>query len=179
MYRHARNPIPSYNAAVSHSIRIIYASTSGHTEYVIDVLATYLQGKKKASCIVNSVRAEQASAEDFAKDDVLILASGTWNTGSVEGQLNPHMHELLKKRVADIDLKKKPCAVIALGDDRYYYTARANEHCAAFIKARNGAKLLPPLIIVNEPYGQAEKVTHWGDELLKHLSALPPTDDVE
>lgn len=164
---------------MSHSIRIIYASTSGHTEYVTDVLAKHLQENKKDTCVVNRVRAEQAQEEDFHKDDVLVLASGTWNTGSVEGQLNPYMHELLKKKMAQIDLKQRKCAIIALGDERYFYTARANEHFAQFIKTHDGVQLLPPLIVINEPYGQDEKIIRWGDELMKHLKSLPPTDEVE
>ena len=56
----------------------------------------------------------------------LHLVRGT--RGGMEGQLQPHMHEFLLKRAKDVDLKGKNVAVIALGDERYYYTARAGDH---------------------------------------------------
>lgn len=156
-----------------HSLRIVYASTSGHTEYVVDTLSAFLKDKD-ATLTIRRQRAEEAKPEDLIQDDVLVLASGTWNTGSVEGQLNPHMHELLKTNAKGIDLKGKPCAIIALGDERYYYTARANEHLAQFFKQHDGKRIVPALTVVNEPYGQEERVRRWGAELLKKIKELPP-----
>jgi len=154
-----------------HSLSIIYASTSGHTEYVVDVLQAFLS--KNAPTIETSVlRVEKATAEDLTKGDLLIIASGTWNTGGREGQMNPHMVEYLWKRVKDADLKGKQCAVIGLGDERYKYTARATEHMAHYIKEHGGRALVPPLVIVNDPYGQEKKVEAWGAGLLKKLSTL-------
>ncbi len=153
------------------NLHIIYASTSGHTEYVLKVLCAYLAAHAP-SLIISKQRAEEAQVEDLTKGDVLILASGTWNTGGREGQMNPHLVEFLWKRVKDADLKGKQCAVIGLGDDRYKYTARATEHMAHFIKQHNGHALLPPLVIINEPYGQEGKVEKWGEEFLKKLSTL-------
>ena len=154
------------------TLSIIYASTSGHTEFVVDTLAAQLEEKAKDMRIVKQ-RAEQTKAEDLTKSDVLILASSTWNTGNVEGQLNPWMHELLNKTAAGIDLKKLPCAAIGLGDERYFYTAKAAERLTDYLKMHNGKVLLPALKIVNEPYGQELKVTAWADELLKQIQKLP------
>ncbi len=155
------------------SLHIIYASTSGHTEYVVDALRKYLS-EKQPSLTISFQIAERAQAEDLTKGDLLILASGTWNTGGREGQMNPHMVEYLWKRVKDADLKGRECAVIGLGDDRYKYTARATEHMAHFIKEHGGHALVPPLVIVNEPFGQEAKVERWGEELLTKLSSLKP-----
>jgi flavodoxin len=147
------------------SLHILYASTSGHTEYVVGVLADFL-AKHAPELVVTRAVAEVAQPDDFTKADVLLLASGTWNTGGIEGQLNPHMDVLLKKRAKDVDLAGKACAAISLGDDRYYYTGRAVEHLQQFIKTHNGAQALPSLMIVNEPYGQEDKVCKWGQKLL-------------
>ncbi len=149
------------------TLHIIYASTSGHTEYVIDVLQGELQ---TAGISLTRQIAEKATAEDFAKGDVLLLACGTWNTGSIEGQLNPHMHELLKVRVKDLDLKKKQCTFIALGDERYHYTARAGEHLRAFIETHGGVISHDPLTIVNAPYEQEAKIAKWAVSLISLLS---------
>ena len=152
-----------YNAPVP-SIHIFYASTSGHTEYVTQLLEEQLHNEK--SLTVRRIRAEVARPEDLIGSDILILASGTWNTGGIEGQLNPHMHEFLLGRAKDMDLQGKKVAIIALGDDRYFYTCRAGEHLRQFVQTHGGCVLEPPLLIVNEPYGQEEQVRKWGSALL-------------
>ncbi len=153
-----------YNIAVS-SLHIIYGSTSGHTEYVVDQIIDLLNG-------VNVVkqRAEQAAADDLLKGDVLLLASGSWNTGGVEGQLNPHMHELLKKRAADLDLSGKKVLLIGLGDDRYRYTVGCMQHLIEFVTSHNGVVIEPTLKIVNEPYGQEKKIEEWLSGIRNQLS---------
>lgn len=147
------------------SLQIIYASTSGHTEYVVEKLASYL-GQKAPALTIEKQSAELAKREDVLKGDVLILGSGTWNYGGVEGQLNMYMHQLLFERAKDIDLTGKTIAFICLGDDRYYFTTRCTEHFMRFMKLSHAKILLMPLIIVNEPYGQEERVQKWGDKLL-------------
>ena len=148
------------------SVHIIYASTSGHTEYVVDQVITALQGVQ-----VEKQRAELAQPEDLLKGDMLLLASGTWNTGGVEGQLNPHMDELLRKRAAGVDLGGKKVLLIALGDSRYRYTANAMVHLEEFVKSHNGIVVEPTLKIINEPYGQEGKIRQWADQLLSFLAS--------
>ncbi len=155
-----------YNAAVS-VLQIIYASTSGHTEYVVEVLSKLLTEQKHK---VNLVKAEAATPEDLLSGDILLLASGSWNTGGIEGQMNPHMHDLLQGRVKDIELGGKPVAIIALGDDRYFYTCRAGEHMRRFALDHGGKILGDALLIVNEPYGQEEKIQRWAKVLLSHIA---------
>lgn len=147
------------------SIHIIYASTSGHTEYVIDTLVQSLK-----ECEVTKIRAERADEDDLSKGDVLILASGSWNTGSIEGQLNPHMHQLLKKKAADTDLKKQKVGLIGLGDDRYHYTCGAADHLEEFVRDHNGEQAGETLRIINEPYGQEDEVKKWATHLQSFLT---------
>lgn len=149
----------------SPSIGIIFASGSGHTEYVVDELRTSLP----STASVSVVRAELAQPKDLLAPDVLILGSGTWNTGGQEGQLHPYMDDLLRKRAADIDLGGKRMAFISLGDNRYYFTTRCTEHFMHFLKTHNGTQLLPPLILLNEPYGQEEKVARWAKKMIALL----------
>lgn len=146
------------------SIHIVYASTSGHTEYVADTLAAVLREKNPKRKIERQ-RAELVKPEDLLRGDVLILASSTWNTGNVEGQLNPHMYTLLLDRAKDADLKKRKMALIALGDERYFYTANAAKHLEAFAQSHGGILVCPTLKIVNEPYGQEETVQKWAEQL--------------
>lgn len=150
------------------TLQIIYASTSGHTEYVIEALQDFLESQKVD---VRVKRAELATSEDMAAGDVLLLASGTWNASGIEGQLNPHMDALFQSRAKEVSLQGKKMAFIALGDDRYHYTARASEHLLRFAREHGGKMLLPPLIILNEPYDQLEKIRTWGKKLLDAMAA--------
>ncbi|MEI8230751.1 MAG: flavodoxin domain-containing protein [Candidatus Peregrinibacteria bacterium] len=153
------------------SLHIVYSTSTGHTEHVIETLIAFLQ-EKAPSLTIEKQYAEQVKSEDLLRGDVLLLASGTWNTGGSEGQLNIRMHALLKERAKDIDLQKKPCLLISLGDSRYFYTARATEHLTQFILQHNGISAADPLIMVNDPYGQEEKVTKWGEKVLGKISVL-------
>lgn len=151
---------------------IIYASTSGHTEYVCNHVAAVF-GKKKRSIQVVLKRVEQANLADLTKADCVILASGTWNTGGIEGQLNPYMHAFTHTTIAEIDLQNKPMSVIGCGDTRYRYTCNAAHLLEEFIKTHNGHLLPHSLRIINEPYGQEEKMEHWVEKCLTDLQNIP------
>jgi len=93
----------------SRFLHIVFASTSGHTEYVVDALIDSLKGIATGWEIEETL-AEKTQPHDFLRGDVLLLASATWNTGSIEGQLNPHMWMLLQDEAKNPDLASKPCA---------------------------------------------------------------------
>lgn len=153
------------------SLHIIYASTSGHTEYVVGQVVQELKASSP-QLWVETQRAELVKPEDLLKGDTLVLASSTWNTGSIEGQLNPHMHVLLKDRAKDIDLQGKKTALIGLGDDRYHFTVGALTHLEEFVRTHNGQLVEPALRIVNEPYGQEDTVKDWVKILHSSFSIL-------
>lgn len=154
------------------SIHIIYASTSGHTEYVVDTLIKFLK-EKAPQITVERQRVELAKPEDLMCGDLVILGSGTWNFQGVEGQLNEYMHRYLFERAKDIDLTGKQVAFISLGDDRYYYTTRCTEKFMWFLKASHAKMALIPLIVVNEPYGQEERIMRWGEKIIKLFEQVP------
>jgi flavodoxin I len=147
------------------SLHIVFASTSGHTEYVVDTLIDSLKSIFPGWEIEEAM-AEKTQPQDLLSGDVLLLASSTWNTGSIEGQLNPHMWVLLHDKAKTLDLAGKPCACIGLGDHRYFYTARSADHLQNYVKAHHGRLIVPTLKIVDEPYGQEEKVRAWGKQLV-------------
>lgn len=144
------------------TVNIIFASTSGHTQYVVEKLVAFLES---ADCKVQSMSAELAKPEDLLKGDILILASGSWNTGGIEGQMNPYMHAFLKDRAKDVDLKGKKVALIALGDHRYRYLAGSGVHMAEFVATHGGKEICKKLEIINEPYDQDDKIVAWGNSL--------------
>jgi flavodoxin I len=153
-------------------LHVVLASTSGHTEYVVDALTASLKSITPG-WEIKETRAEKAQPQDLLGGDVLLLASSTWNTGGIEGQLNPHMWSLLQDRAKNLDLAQKPCACIGLGDHRYFYTARATDHLQEYIMAHHGRLITPALKIINEPYGQEEAVRVWGKRL---VDVLKPAD---
>jgi len=144
-------------------LHIVFASTSGHTEYVVDALIDSL---KSTGWEIEETMAEKAQPQDLLSGDVLLLASATWNTGGIEGQLNPHMSVLLQDKAKTLDLAGKPCACIGLGDHRYFYTARAADHLQQYVKAHHGRLIVPTLKIIDEPYGQEEAVRVWGKQFV-------------
>lgn len=152
------------------SVQIIFASTSGHTEYVVNTVVEYLK-EKLPSLRVSAKRAELARPEDLTSADVLVLGSGTWNMHGQEGQLNEHMHKLLFDRCEGVDLSKTPVVLISLGDNRYYFTARCTEHFMRFLKEHGGKTLMMPFTLVNEPYGQEERILAWAEKFADRLQA--------
>lgn len=153
------------------TLTIVYTSTSGHTEFVIDTIEAVL--KKTPDLRVVRQRAETTKPEDLRKGDALLLACGSWNTGGPEGQLSPSMHELLTGPAKDTDLKAKPAAAIGLGDARYYFTARAADKLTDYLQSRGAKLLLPTLKIVNEPFDQTVKIEAWAKEFMQKLASLP------
>ncbi len=150
------------------NLHVIYASTGGHTEYVVQTLRQWCE-KNFPGVAVTLQRAEEAQLEDFSKGDVLLLASSSWNTGGTEGELNPHMFALCNARAAGVDLQGKRVAVLGLGDHRYRYLCKAADHLLNFVAAHGGTLLQPELRIIDEPYGQEEKVEEWARTLLSQL----------
>ena len=153
-------------------LHIVFASTSGHTEYVVEALISSLKSIAPG-WEIEETRAERAQPQDLLSGGVLLLASATWNTGSIEGQLNPHMWVLLHDKAKTLDLAGKPCACIGLGDHRYFYTARAADHLQNYVKAHHGRLIVPTLQIIDEPYGQEEAVRAWARQL---VDASKPAD---
>jgi flavodoxin I len=171
------NNIANAPEAVPHliqrrSLHIVFASTSGHTEYVVEALIDFLKNITPGWEIEETM-AEKAQPRDLLSGDVLLLASATWNTGGIEGQLNPHMSVLLHDKAKTLDLAGKPCACIGLGDHRYFYMARAGDYLQHYVKAHHGRIIVPTLKIIGEPYGQEEAVRVWGKQL---VDASKPAD---
>jgi flavodoxin I len=153
------------DSSCSTLLHIVFASTSGHTGYVVDALIDSLKTIAPGWGI-EAMMAERTLPKDLLRGDVLVLASATWNTGGIEGQLNPYMWVLLQEKAKSLDLAGKPCACIGLGDDRYFYTARAAGRLQHFVQSHHGRLILPTLKIINEPYGQEETVRVWGKQLV-------------
>lgn len=153
------------------TLTIIYASSTGHTEFVIDTLINALSKEKDIR--ITKQRAETSTPDNLEKADLLLLACGSWNTGGPEGQMNPWMHDLLLNKSAETNLKGVNAAAIGLGDERYHFTCRAADLLTEFLKNHGATLMLPTLKIINDPFDQAAKVTGWAIELLQKIDNLP------
>ena len=71
-------------------LHIVFASTSGHTEYVVDALIDFLKSIA-SGWEIQETMAEKTQPQDLLSGDVLLLASATWNTGGTEGQESTHV----------------------------------------------------------------------------------------
>ena len=136
---------------------------------MVETLKAHLQDLD-SSLEISALRCESAKPEDLTAADVLVLATGTWNTGGIEGQLNPHMHTFLLKTCKKLELKGQKCGRIALGDDRYFYTAGAGKHLESFVETHGGELVGEELTIVNEPYGQEDKIKTWAKDFLATIT---------
>lgn len=160
--------ITSISDPMVSTLNIIYASINGNTEYVMGRIEASLRSTLP-HLIIRRVRAEGATEKDFLMPDVLLLGSGTWNTSGVEGQLNPHMHSLLFEQMKGRPLTGKPMAFVSLGDEDHHFITDCKQHFLRFMKDAGGRKLLPSLVIVNDPYSQHENIDEWAE---KFASAL-------
>ncbi len=157
---------------MTRTLTLLYSTSTGHTEFVVDTLAATVN-KALPDLRIIKQRAEMSTEETLKKSDILLLACGSWNTNNVEGQLQPHMHELLTVRAADVDLRDMPAAAIGLGDDRYHFTARAAEKLTQYLTDHHAKVLLPTLKIINEPFDQTVKIEAWAKELASAIEKLP------
>jgi len=158
--------LPSMPPAVS----VIFATTSGNTEYVVSVLVDAWRGEGAA---VTLLRAERAQPGDLSGEGALVLACGTWNQNGVEGQMDPCMDAFLRGRAGAADLAGRPAAVVGLGDGRYYYTGRATEHLLRFLREHGGTPCGSPLLVIGTPEGQEEKIRAWAGKFLESIPAVP------
>lgn len=150
------------------TLTVLYTTASGHTEFVVDTVLGTL-AKALPDMRVIKKRAESATSEDLEKAETLLLACGSWNTGNVEGQLSPYMEELLTGRAAKVSLKGKPAVAIGLGDDRYYYTARAADKLTEFLTLHGASLVVPTLKVINEPFDQVAMIESWTKEFASAL----------
>lgn len=95
----------------SNTIHIIYASTGGNTEHVMEQVAKYWQ---EQGALVKLHRAEQTPISVIQENQNFLLATSTWDHGTI----NPFFDKLLLE-IKRTDLSGKIASFIGLGDRRY------------------------------------------------------------
>lgn len=137
--------------AQSH-ITIIYASTSGNVETVVESIAKYLEEMNISSSLH---RAEQTDSQVIIDNTQFIFATSTWE----HGELNPFFNKLLKE-MDGIDCSGKSAGFVGLGDMRYepaLFNVGIDIVKNKFIE-KKGAQVHSMLKINGEPYEILEKI---------------------
>jgi flavodoxin len=147
-------------------IYIIYASTSGNTEYVMEMVADIWQ---KAGVKVELHRSEQTSIDLIKNNQNFLLATSTWDNGTLNPFFN-NLHNEMKK----LDLTGKKASFIGLGDRRYekHYFCEGMKILQKTWEERGGTGVGVGLTIGREPYEDIirDQVTDWANKTLPGYS---------
>lgn len=146
-------------------ILIVFSTVSGNTEIVVDTVTDLLIKKGFA---VTKKRVEKTSAKEVYDFDLTILASPTYNQGTLEDNFKTFTKEFNKQ-----DFKNQKFVAIGLGDTKYYseYLTEAATLLEDLIQTNGGEILLPALRIGTNPVKMLDKlVPKWVDKLLTKIN---------
>jgi len=146
-------------------ILIIYSSVGGNTKLVCEYLEWFLLKK----CEVSRQLVEKVSLENLTKNsfDLIILASPTYNQGTVESRFLPFLKDFKK-----LDFSGQKFAVIGLGDVRFYpeYLTESATVLEQNVKESEGELLLNSLRIGTDPLKMVKKlVGKWAEKILEKI----------
>lgn len=145
-------------------IGIIFSSVGGHTEMVVDKVSELLNNNGHT---VTKTRVDLVDIESLGHYDLVILASPTYNQGTVEDKFIPFL-----KTFQTRDFTNRKFAVIGLGSLKYYgeYLTEAATILEEYITKSGGQIVVNSLRINGHP---AQFVTNlipsWVNKLLSKL----------
>jgi len=140
---------------------LIYASTTGNTEAVMDKVGEILTENKLE---FESHRAEEAEESIIENNDNFILATSTWGHGII----NPFFDELLEY-ISNNSMAGKKAAFIGCGDKDYepvLFNNGIKILKSAFLKS-GGDEIDRTLIIDGDPFPILDtKVPYWTEKII-------------
>lgn len=145
-------------------MQIIYASTSGNVEIVVEKISEILS----AAGIINELhRSEQTSIDVIRNNKLFLLATSTWE----HGEINPFFNKLLAEMKKE-NLTGKKAAFVGLGDMRYE-PVLFNQGIKILKKAwmdMGGEDIYELFLINGEPYGILDtRVSEWALGLVEEI----------
>lgn len=109
--------------------KIVYASLTGNTEEIADIVAEALEDLEM-DLDVEQEECTQVDAEDFLEADICIVATYTYDDGTLPDEIVDFYEEL-----QDLDLSEKIFGVVGSGDTFYeYFCKSVDDFEAAFVK---------------------------------------------
>ena len=145
-------------------MQIVYASTSGNVEFVVETVADLLV-EAGISCTLH--RAEQTSIDVIKNNGTFILATSTWE----HGEINPFFDKLLAE-MKTTDMTGKRAAFIGLGDMRYEPVLfnQGIKLLKSLYLEKGGKDISDLLLIDGEPYNQIDdRIRPWTAKLIEEL----------
>jgi flavodoxin len=145
-------------------ILIVFSSIGGNTELVVQKVTQLIEESQKA--FVDAIRVDSfdlTNPETLDQYNCLILASPTYGQGTIEVHFPPFLKVIKSK------IEGKNCAVIGLGDNKYYpeYLTESGAILEKYIADNGGNLLVPALRIGMPPIKFIEKlVPKWVEKLL-------------
>lgn len=143
-------------------VHIIYASTGGNTEHVMEQVAKYWQ---EQGVQIELHRAEQTPLSVITDNQFFLLSTSTWDHGT----LNPFFKRLFDE-MKNSDFSGKVASFIGLGDRRYehHYFCSGMTQLKELWEKNNGVAVGVALTIGREPFEEAIEtmVKKWADETL-------------
>jgi len=98
------------------NIRLFFGSTTGHTNYVADLIK-----QEMGDALTSVADIRDASVEDLESADALILGIPTWNEGDLQNDWDTFLPQM-----EHLDLSGKKVALFGLGDAASYTDDFAN-----------------------------------------------------
>lgn len=147
-------------------ILIVFATNSGSTQAACEVAKNILTVN---GANATTLEAKSADTQEISKNDILILASPSWDYGQLEGQPLEDMTNFLKKLEGTNLLKDKPVAILGLGDTGYTHFCGAVEIMEAKVKELGG-KIITDSLKIDRYYTQPDgpqKVATWAQQLAR------------
>lgn len=148
-------------------ILIIYATLSGNTEIVCTKVLSVLE---KKGFKVDMKKVEKTNVSEMFNYDLNILASPTYGHGVLEEYFITFYEKMIQT-----DLKKKPCAIIGLGDFKYDndYHLESIKILEEGVKLANGEIFFEPLRITKSPLRTINNlIPKWAENLSEKIKSL-------
>lgn len=148
-------------------ILIIYSTIGGNTQIVVDSVGQNLTQK---GFEIEICRVDTAKPEQILEFDCTILASPTYNQGTLEDHFKPFLKAWKSVSVADRNF-----AVIGLGNIKYYpeYLTESAGILEAEIAKKQGKLVVPALRIGGDPLKViGSLVPKWCDKLELKLKEI-------
>src|SRR3989344_390533 len=141
-------------------INLVYASTSGNVEVVMETVAKVL---RQNSFEIMLSRAEKTPIETVKKNKYFVFGTSTWE----HGQLNPFFQKLYEAMQTK-NFQNKEAAFVGCGDRRYepvLFCEGINKVHGLWLK-KDGKVVGTILKIQGEPYEDLDSlVVPWASEL--------------
>jgi flavodoxin len=149
-------------------IQIIYASTSGNTELVVEYISERIQSTSDLEFELH--RAEFTDIEVILKNKYFILATSTWEHGVV----NPFFNNLIKE-IQKHNMQGKYAGFVGCGNGHYerILFCKGIDIVKDVFIAQGGSELGHVLKIDGDPHIHLElQVKHWADGFRENIDNL-------